>query len=108
MVILIGCDHNAYHLKEELKAYLLELGHEPVDVGGGLVGSGAATQRGHVGLGLGEGLGANALEKRLLHQPETDVAGQVVDRRVAALGRGGDPIEERRQLRHTSRAAWPA
>jgi len=33
MVILIGSDHNAYHLKEDLKAYLLELGHEPVDVG---------------------------------------------------------------------------
>lgn len=33
MIILIGSDHNAYHLKEDLKAYLLELGHEPVDVG---------------------------------------------------------------------------
>lgn len=33
MKILIGSDHNGYHLKEDLKAYLRELGHDPVDLG---------------------------------------------------------------------------
>ena len=33
MKILIGCDHNAYRLKEDIKHYLSELGHEPVDYG---------------------------------------------------------------------------
>ena len=33
MKILIGCDHNAYDLKESLKTYLKGLGHDVVDVG---------------------------------------------------------------------------
>jgi ribose 5-phosphate isomerase B len=33
MRIIIGSDHFGYPLKEDLKQYLLELGHEPVDVG---------------------------------------------------------------------------
>jgi ribose 5-phosphate isomerase B len=33
MRIVIGSDHFGYGLKEDLKHYLLELGHEPVDVG---------------------------------------------------------------------------
>jgi ribose 5-phosphate isomerase B len=33
MKILIGSDHNGFALKEDLKAYLTELGHEAVDVG---------------------------------------------------------------------------
>jgi RpiB/LacA/LacB family sugar-phosphate isomerase len=33
MRIVIGSDHFGYGLKEDLKQYLLELGHEPVDVG---------------------------------------------------------------------------
>jgi ribose 5-phosphate isomerase B len=33
MKILIGSDHNGYALKEDIKGYLEELGHEPVDVG---------------------------------------------------------------------------
>lgn len=33
MKILIGSDHLGYALKEDLKAHLLELGHEPVDIG---------------------------------------------------------------------------
>lgn len=33
MKIVIGCDHNGYYLKENIKAYLAELGHEPVDLG---------------------------------------------------------------------------
>ena len=37
--IIIGCDHAAYALKENLKAYLLELGFEVEDVGA----SGAAS-----------------------------------------------------------------
>src|SRR5512147_159764 len=33
MKIIIGSDHFGYALKEDLKTYLAELGHEPVDVG---------------------------------------------------------------------------
>jgi len=33
MRIAIGSDHFALELKEHLKAYLLKLGHEPVDMG---------------------------------------------------------------------------
>ena len=33
MRIVIGSDHFGYALKEDLKHYLIELGHEPVDVG---------------------------------------------------------------------------
>jgi len=33
MKIIIGCDQNAFHLKEDLKAYLLEKGYVPVDIG---------------------------------------------------------------------------
>jgi ribose 5-phosphate isomerase B len=33
MKILIGSDHNGYALKEDIKGYLEELGHEPVDTG---------------------------------------------------------------------------
>jgi ribose 5-phosphate isomerase B len=33
MRIVIGSDHFGYGLKEDLKQYLIELGHEPVDVG---------------------------------------------------------------------------
>jgi ribose 5-phosphate isomerase B len=32
-MILIGSDHIGFHLKELLKVYLEELGHEPVDLG---------------------------------------------------------------------------
>ncbi len=35
MRIVIGSDHFGYGLKEDLKQYLIELGHEPVDVGAG-------------------------------------------------------------------------
>jgi ribose 5-phosphate isomerase B len=33
MKIVMGSDHYGYGLKEDLKAYLTELGHEPVDLG---------------------------------------------------------------------------
>ncbi len=33
MRIIIGSDHFGYYLKEDLKAYLQEKGHEPVDAG---------------------------------------------------------------------------
>jgi ribose 5-phosphate isomerase B len=33
MKILIGSDHIGYSLKEDLKQYLLEMGHEVVDIG---------------------------------------------------------------------------
>ena len=33
MRIVIGCDHNAFHLKEAVKQHLIETGHEPVDLG---------------------------------------------------------------------------
>ncbi len=33
MKVLLGCDQFGFALKENLKSYLLELGHEPVDVG---------------------------------------------------------------------------
>ena len=33
MKIVLGSDHLGYPLKEDLKVYLLELGHEPVDLG---------------------------------------------------------------------------
>jgi ribose 5-phosphate isomerase B len=33
MRIVIGSDHFGYPLKEDLKKYLVELGHEPIDVG---------------------------------------------------------------------------
>ena len=33
MKLLIGCDHAAYGLKETLKRYLIETGHEVEDVG---------------------------------------------------------------------------
>lgn len=33
MKIIIGSDHNAFQLKENIKAYLVEKGHEPVDIG---------------------------------------------------------------------------
>ena len=33
MKIIIGSDHFGYNLKEDIKAYLVELGHTPVDVG---------------------------------------------------------------------------
>lgn len=35
MKIVIGSDHYGFALKEDLKAYLEELGHEPVDLGCG-------------------------------------------------------------------------
>jgi ribose 5-phosphate isomerase B len=31
--IIVGSDHFGYPLKEEVRAYLLEAGHEPVDIG---------------------------------------------------------------------------
>ena len=33
MKIVVGSDHFGYPLKEDLKVYLQELGHEPVDLG---------------------------------------------------------------------------
>jgi len=33
MRIIMGSDHFGYPLKEDLKRYLVELGHEPVDIG---------------------------------------------------------------------------
>ncbi len=33
MRIIMGSDHYGFPLKEDLKRYLIELGHEPVDVG---------------------------------------------------------------------------
>ncbi|HZQ05568.1 MAG TPA: ribose 5-phosphate isomerase B [Anaerolineae bacterium] len=33
MQVLLGSDHFGYSLKENLKSYLKELGHEPVDLG---------------------------------------------------------------------------
>lgn len=33
MRIVIGSDHFGYPLKDEVRAYLMELGHEPVDIG---------------------------------------------------------------------------
>jgi len=33
MIILIGSDHNGFHLKESVKAHLKDQGHETVDVG---------------------------------------------------------------------------
>jgi ribose 5-phosphate isomerase B len=33
MKIVLGSDHLGYFLKEDLKAYIRELGHEPVDLG---------------------------------------------------------------------------
>lgn len=33
MKVALGCDHNAFELKEEIKAYMDELGHEVVDYG---------------------------------------------------------------------------
>ncbi len=33
MRILVGCDHAGFHLKEDLKEYLLSLGHEVEDYG---------------------------------------------------------------------------
>ena len=33
MKILIGSDHNGYALKEDIRGYLADLGHEPVDMG---------------------------------------------------------------------------
>ncbi|MCM3567341.1 ribose 5-phosphate isomerase B [Neobacillus mesonae] len=33
MKIGVGCDHNAFKLKEEVKAFIEELGHEVVDYG---------------------------------------------------------------------------
>ena len=33
MKVVIGCDKNGYYLKEDIKAYLEELGHEAIDVG---------------------------------------------------------------------------
>lgn len=33
MKIAIGCDHAAFHFKEEIKAYIAEKGHEMIDKG---------------------------------------------------------------------------
>ncbi len=33
MKIAMGCDHGAYHLKERLKAHLLQQGHQVMDCG---------------------------------------------------------------------------
>lgn len=33
MRVLVGCDHAGFHLKEDLKEYLLSLGHEVEDYG---------------------------------------------------------------------------
>lgn len=33
MKIFLGADHNGYHLKEKIEAYLKELGHDVVDEG---------------------------------------------------------------------------
>lgn len=33
MKIALGCDHNAYNMKEEVKNHLNELGHEVIDYG---------------------------------------------------------------------------
>ena len=51
-----------------------------------------------VALGRGEGLAAHALEQRPLDEPEAHLAREVVDRRVAALRRRDQPVEQRRQL----------
>src|SRR5574341_501327 len=32
-VVAIGCDHGGFEMKEDLKAYLLELGYRPLDCG---------------------------------------------------------------------------
>ena len=54
MRIIIGSDHFGFPLKEDLKQYLIELGHEPVDVGctnadraGGLPRCGRSGLRAH-------------------------------------------------------------
>ncbi len=33
MLILVGSDHIGYSLKEDLKAYLIQLGHQVIDIG---------------------------------------------------------------------------
>ena len=33
MQIGMACDHGGFELKEELKAYLKSIGHEPIDMG---------------------------------------------------------------------------
>ena len=33
MIIAMGCDHGGFKLKEQIKEYLLSLGHEVLDFG---------------------------------------------------------------------------
>ncbi len=73
---------------------------EALDVGGARLRGQALGERREVSLGGGEGLPAHPLQERPLHEPEAHLARQVVDRRVAALRRGDQPVQERRQVRH--------
>ena len=69
-------------------------------MGGALARSQAPGEGPEVALRGGEALGAHALEEGPLDQSEAHLAREVVDRRVAALRRGDQAIEEGRQVRH--------
>ena len=45
MRVYLGSDHAGFELKEAIVRRLTELGHEPVDHGGGLERAGAAKER---------------------------------------------------------------
>ena len=65
-------------------------------MGGPRVADGPVRQGGEVALGGGEGLTADPLEERPLHEAESHLAGEVVHGRVAALRGRDQAIEERR------------
>ena len=60
MKIAIGCDHAAYSFKEEIKAYLTELGHEVVDKG---CHSPSRCDYPHYGIAVGEAVVSGECER---------------------------------------------
>ena len=73
--------------------------HEALHVGGPRLAARARPQGGQVALGGGEGLTADPLEERPLHEAESHLAGEIVHGRVAALRGRDQAIEERREIR---------
>ena len=62
--IAIGCDQNAFHLKQELSAYLVECGFEPVDFG--CQGADDPVDYPDVALQLAESIAKNEFDRGIL------------------------------------------
>ena len=62
--IAIGCDQNAFDLKEDLKAYLIESGFEPVDFG--CEGINDSVDYPDIAIQLAESIARNEFERGIL------------------------------------------